>query len=72
MAMERPDMTIPPDSGAPGPGFRMVARTKSIDEADRIAEQYESQGFDVRVIKRAQAGLAIYEVWITKTSEIIT
>ncbi len=51
---------------------RMVARTPSIEEANRIAEQYSMQGYEAKIVKRGQAGLALYEVWISKKPDIIS
>jgi hypothetical protein len=69
--MERPDITNQPP-GMPDPRFRMVARTQSIGEADRIAEQYSMQGFETRIVKRAQGTISIYEVWVAKPPQIIS
>lgn len=49
---------------------KMVARTADIAEAERIAETYRMQGFEVSILRKAQAGLAIYEVWVSKEPEI--
>ena len=51
--------------------FRCVGRTQNLDEADRIAEQYRMQGYETQIIKKMQAGLAIYEIWIGKEPEIL-
>lgn len=62
--MDRPDMTKPflEDGG----GERLVARTQSIEEANRIAQQYEMQGFKTRIVKISQGTIALFEVWIKK------
>ncbi len=52
------------------PHKRCVARTPDIAEADRLAEAYQLQGFDVEVVKRVQGGVSIYEVWISKEPDI--
>ena len=39
-------------------------------EAERIAESYRLQGFDAVVIRKARAGMALYEVWVSKEPEI--
>ncbi len=57
-------MEIPEQRG------RMVARTADIAEAERIAESYRMQGFEAVILRKAQAGLAIYEVWVNKEPEI--
>jgi hypothetical protein len=43
---------------------RMAARTFSIEEANRISENYESQGFQTRIVEHKQGQMKIYEVWI--------
>ncbi len=50
----------------------MVARTQDIAEANRIADQYAMQGFEARMVKKAQGNLAIYEVWVAKAPEILS
>ena len=49
-----------------GPVGRCVGRTQDIAEAERIAESYRLQGFEAIIVKKAQAGLAVYEVWVSK------
>jgi hypothetical protein len=49
---------------------RCVARTADIAEAERIAETYRLQGFETLILKTARAGLALYEVWVSKEPEI--
>jgi hypothetical protein len=63
--MERPDIGKP--AFGPGMQMRLVARTQSIEEANRIAEQYESEGYETKVIKKKQGALALYEVWASKS-----
>jgi hypothetical protein len=63
--MERPDIGKP--ALGPGTQMRLVARTQSIEEANRIAEQYESEGYETQVMKKRQGILAIYEVWAGKS-----
>lgn len=67
--MERPD--IGKDIIRPVTGERLVARTQSIEEANRIAEQYETQGYVSRIAKKSQGGLSVYEVWISKRPDAI-
>jgi hypothetical protein len=65
--MERPDIGKPfigPEK--PGKQLRLIATTRSLEEANRLAEQYELQGFDTRIVKKTQGGLSVYEVWIGK------
>jgi len=68
--MERPDMGKP--VVGPGKQLRLVARTQSIEEANRVAQQYEMQGFETQIVKKAQGALAIYEVWIAKGPDILS
>lgn len=68
--MERPDIGKP--AIGPGKQFRLAARTQSIEEANRLAEQYEMQGFETQIIKKTQGALAIYEVWIAKEPEVFS
>lgn len=74
--MERPDITKPligeKPIGGPGKRFRLVARTQSIEEANRIAEQYEMKGFETQIVKKKQGTITIYEVWAAKEPEILT
>ncbi len=65
-------MDIISDLGPQDKHFRMVARTQDISEANRISDQYAMQGFDVRIVKKAQGNLAIYEVWIAKAPDILS
>ncbi len=66
--MERPDITKP--SG--GTGERLVARTQSIEEANRIAEEYEMKGFMARIAKKKEGNIALYEVWISKKPDVFS
>ncbi len=63
--MDRPDI-------APEKQKRLVARTQSVEEAERIASQYEIQGFEASVVRKAQAGLTIYEVWISRQPDVFS
>ena len=54
----------------PGKEFRCIGRTTNLEEANRLAEQYELQGFETQIIKKMQANLVLYEVWVAKESEI--
>ena len=60
--------------GIEGPGapYRLVARTQSIEEADRIAGQYEREGFETKIVKREQGTIAVFEVWVTKKPDIFS
>ena len=46
--------------------MKLVGRTQSIEEAERIAKQYELQGFRTSIVKRSQAGVDLYEVYAGK------
>lgn len=63
--MKKPTITT-------SPTMRIVARTSSIEEANRVAEQYEAEGFDTQIVKKSQAGLSIYEVYAGKKPDILT
>jgi hypothetical protein len=66
-----PDIDFTLDGIPEGP-FKLVARTQSIEEADRIAEQYVMQGFQTKIVKKSQGGLPLYEVWVMKKPDIIS
>ena len=63
--MERPDIIRPVS------GERLVARTQSIEEANKVAEQYEMQGYSSRIAKKSQGHISIYEVWVSKKPDAI-
>jgi len=52
--------------------LRLVARTQSIEEASVIAERYELQGYETKIVKRSQIGIQLYEVWAGKRPDIIS
>lgn len=60
------------DKPIPGPETmtRMVGRTTNLEEANLIAERYEAQGYDTRILKRSQAGVTYYEVWADKKPDV--
>ena len=68
--MDIPDLRNPVDD--PGRDYRIVARTQSIEEAERIAEQYNLQGFETRIMKKTQGTVYIYEVWASKPPDIFS
>ena len=68
--MEQPDIGKP--FLGPAKQGRMVARTQSIEEANRIAEHYQLQGYETFITKITQAGVSLYEVWATKEPDILT
>lgn len=67
--MERPD--IRKGKKAPAVQERLVARTQSLEEAGRIAEQYSQQGFESWILRNEQGGIALFEVWVGKGPESI-
>lgn len=48
------------------PLLRCVARTMSIEEANRISEQYEAEGYKTEIVKRKRGEISMYEVWISE------
>ncbi|MEW6035861.1 MAG: hypothetical protein AB1529_04570 [Candidatus Micrarchaeota archaeon] len=66
--MERPDMGKP--FVGPEKQAILLGRTQSIDEAERLAEQFRMQGYETWITKKAQGQLAIYEVWGSKEPEV--
>lgn len=65
LAMDRPG--IGPESES-----RCVGRTQSIEEAERLAQQYQMQGFEAKIVRKAQAGIVLYEVWVSKSPDIFS
>ena len=61
--MEKPIIT-------PSESFRMVGQTTNLEEANRLAEQYEMQGFNTKIVKKKQGEITLYEVWISKKPDI--
>ena len=51
--------------------FRLIARAQSIEEADRIAKQYEIQGFESKIIRKKQGMIEYFEVWISRKPDIL-
>lgn len=52
----------------PGVG-KCVGHTTNIEEAQKIKEQYELQGFEVKIFEKKEAGLILYELWIFKKKQ---
>lgn len=65
--MERPDPGKP--FMGPRRSGRIVARTQSLEEADRIAEDYRLRGFDVHITRSGQGSVVLYEVWVSKEQD---
>lgn len=51
--------------------YRCVARTQSIEEAAKVAEHYELQGFKTKILQKKEAGITLYEVWAGKEPDIL-
>ncbi|MBU0533141.1 hypothetical protein KKB44_06630 [Candidatus Micrarchaeota archaeon] len=68
--MERPDLGKP--FVGPGKQAKLVARTQSIEEANKVAEQYQLQGYETFISKKMQGVIAIYEVWASKEADILS
>jgi hypothetical protein len=66
--MERPDIGQLTRTGVQ---MRLIATTQSMEEANRLSEQYEMQGFETRIMKKGRGQLALYEVWIGKNGPAI-
>jgi hypothetical protein len=62
------------DIEGPGPAgqSRMAGRTPSIQEAENLAKRYEAEGFTATIKRIRQAGLTLYEVWISKKPDIFS
>jgi len=50
--------------------MRCVARTTNLEEANRIAEGYDEEGYETQIMKKKQGGMVLYEVWIGRKPEI--
>lgn len=48
---------------------RCVANTLNIEEAHRIAEQYQAEGYETKIFEKKEAGLIMFEVWIFMKKE---
>ena len=48
---------------------KCIGHTVSIDEANRLAQQYQVQGFETKIFEKKEAGLILYEIWIFKKKE---
>ena len=54
-------------------GFlRLVARALSIEEAHRIAERYDAEGYKTKIVENKQGNLAMFEVWVGKEPDVFT
>ena len=60
---------MPKDIIEPGQPLMLVGRTQNIAEAEQIAQTYEMQGFDTKIVRKGQTPVVIYEVWATKKKE---
>jgi hypothetical protein len=68
--MERPDIRKP--FIGPGKRAQLVARTQSLEEANRIAEAYELKGFQTHITKSRQGSVTLYEVWASREPDVFT
>lgn len=66
--MEWPDLTKP--YVMPGKNFRLVAVTEVLQEAERLARQYEEGGYETQIVRRKRAEMVVYEVWVAKEPEV--
>ncbi|MBI2079840.1 hypothetical protein HYT84_03675 [Candidatus Micrarchaeota archaeon] len=48
---------------------RCVRTTLSLQEANSIAERYEAEGYETKIMKKKQGALTAYEIWIFKEKE---
>ncbi len=48
-----------------------IARTQSIEEAERIAENFRMQGFEVKLVAQSRGHLKLYEVWVSKGDGLV-
>ena len=54
----------------PETAMRMVGRTNNLEEANRLAERFEAEGYETEIVKKRQAGITYYEVWAGKKPEV--
>ncbi|MBN1170227.1 hypothetical protein JXA56_04325 [Candidatus Micrarchaeota archaeon] len=46
--------------------MRLVATTQNLLEANKVAEDYEMNGFKVRIIENKQGTMSVYQVFAGK------
>ncbi|NYZ73935.1 hypothetical protein H0O00_02220 [Candidatus Micrarchaeota archaeon] len=68
--MDRPE--IPEGPITTPTRFKCMGRTQNLLEAERIAQQYRMRGFEVRVNRKMQGSITIYEVWVAKEPDILS
>jgi hypothetical protein len=51
---------------------RCVGRTQNIEEANLIAQRYETEGYETEIIRKKQSGLTLYEIWVGKKPDIFS
>lgn len=56
----------------PGASRRCVGRTQSIEEAEMLARKFEAEGFNAEIIRKSQAGMTLYEVWVSRQSDVFS
>lgn len=67
--MDRPE--IPEGPITTPTRFKCMARTQNMLEAERIAKQYRMQGYEVKINRRGQGGITLYEVWAAKEPDVL-
>ncbi len=50
--------------------MQLVARTNSIEDAERVADTYRARGFEAKIVRKERAGIVLYEVWAGKKPDI--
>ncbi|MDD5171746.1 MAG: hypothetical protein PHF60_01800 [Candidatus ainarchaeum sp.] len=68
--MDRPE--IPEGPITTPTKYKCMARTQNMLEAERIAQQYRMQGFTVRINRKTQGTITLYEVWVAKEPDILS
>ena len=66
--MDRPEM---PEGVTTPTKYKCMGRTQNMLEAQRIAQQYRRQGYTVKVHRKMQGGITLYEVWVAKELEVL-
>jgi len=53
-------------------GRRCVGRTQSIEEAQRVAQRYEMEGFTAEIVRKTRAGMTVFEVWVSRAPDVFS
>lgn len=68
--MDRPGIITEPETGTkPETGKRCVGRTQSIEEAQRMAQRYEMEGFTAEIVRKTRTGITVFEVWVSRAPD---